>query len=159
MTTPRTSNHPESGFTLIELMIVVVIAAVLASIAVPNFRSFIQGQKVKSAAGELHASLTLARSEAVKRTTVISVNANAGGWASGWRIPDPATSGAIIEEHGALNDVSIVVSPSMTTAIGYLPDGRTNADASTIFTISASDTTTKRCLTFSLRGPSTVAPC
>ncbi|MCF8159464.1 MAG: GspH/FimT family pseudopilin [Polaromonas sp.] len=148
----------QAGFTLVELMIVVVIAAILASIAVPSFQSFIQGQRVKSAAAELHASFTLARSEAVKRSVLITVNAKTGGWAMGWQTPDPVSTNPVLEDHPATSSITIAVSPS-TTAVAYLPDGRTNADASTVFTFSGSDTTTRRCLTFSLRGPSAVSPC
>lgn len=142
-----------------ELMIVVVIAAVLAAIAVPNFRSFIQSQRVKSAAAELHASFTLARSEAVKRATVMSVNQVTGGWTNGWQIPDPSASGVLVEDHPALRDVTINVIPSSVATVSYLPDGRTSADVSTLFTFSAADTTTRRCIQFSLRGPTAITSC
>jgi prepilin-type N-terminal cleavage/methylation domain-containing protein len=149
----------QTGFTLVELMIVVVIAAILAAIAVPNFRSFIQAQRVKSAAADLHASFTLARSEAVKRATAVSVNQVASGWINGWQIPDPTAVGVFIEDHPAVTDVTISAAPGSVAAVPYLPDGHTSADPSTLFTISATDTTTRRCIQFSLRGPTTITPC
>lgn len=149
----------QAGFTLVELMIVVVISAILASIAVPSFQSFIQGQRVKSAAAELHVSFTVARSEAVKRSVLITVNAKTGGWAMGWQTPDPVSTNPVLEDHPATSSISIAVMPTTTTAVAYLPDGRTTADPTTVFTISATGTSTRRCLSFTLRGPAAVTSC
>ena len=77
------------GFTLIELMITLSIAAILAAIAAPSFSTTIQNNRMATQYNELLASLSLARSEAIKRgqrvTTCQSSTGNScGGSASNW---------------------------------------------------------------------------
>lgn len=55
------------GFTLIELMIVIAVAAVLLLIAGPSFQDFILVQRLKSINAELVTDLQLARGEAASR--------------------------------------------------------------------------------------------
>ncbi len=84
------------GFTLIELMVAVVVLAVLASIAAPSYRSFITATRVKSATDDVWSALTMARSEAVKRNSSVTVTP-LGNW-NGWTVttmvpPAPGTTG------------------------------------------------------------------
>ncbi len=72
------------GFTMIELMIVIAIAAILAMVAIPAFRSLIEGQRIKSTSFDMVAMLTLARSEAIKRNTQVSAIPNNNDWKQGW---------------------------------------------------------------------------
>ncbi len=66
----RPSQH---GFTLIELMTVLVVAAILIGIAVPNISSFIQNSRMISQTNALVADFNFARSEAIKRSTSITI--------------------------------------------------------------------------------------
>ncbi len=54
------------GFTIVELMITLAVAAVLLVIAVPSFRSIMLSSRLDTAANDLVASLNTARMEAVK---------------------------------------------------------------------------------------------
>lgn len=54
----RSRRSTESGFTLIELMIALVVAAILAAIAVPTYRQSIAKQRISSGRADL-ASLAL----------------------------------------------------------------------------------------------------
>jgi len=55
------------GFTLIELMLALGVAAVIISIAAPNMRTFILNNRLSATANEMLRSIQTARSEAAKR--------------------------------------------------------------------------------------------
>ncbi|NII09167.1 GspH/FimT family pseudopilin [Oleiagrimonas sp. C23AA] len=58
-------RNEQRGFTLIELMVTVVVVAILASIALPNFRSFMRRNAVSGTANSVMADLQYARSQAI----------------------------------------------------------------------------------------------
>jgi type IV fimbrial biogenesis protein FimT len=62
------------GFTLIELMIVMVIVAIGVTLAVPTFENIAQKRQTTSEAEQLAAFLGLAQSEAIKRNEEVSIN-------------------------------------------------------------------------------------
>lgn len=57
----------QRGFTIVELMITVAVAAVLLMIAVPSFRSITLANRLNTAANDLVNAISVARMEAVKR--------------------------------------------------------------------------------------------
>lgn len=81
------------GVTLIELMIVIVIAAVLLAIGVPAFQDTIDRNRLKAATETLYGDLQFAKSEAIKRNRKIVIafttsNGNAT-WCYGLREVSP----------------------------------------------------------------------
>ena len=61
------------GFTVTELLIVVVIAAVLMAIAVPNLQQFVLNNARTTRLNELVLALNIARSEAVTQRLTVTV--------------------------------------------------------------------------------------
>jgi len=75
------------GLTLIELMITIVIAAILMSIAIPSFNHLIQRNRISAYANELVTTVNLARSEAIKRgTSIVITSAGGNDWSQGWNL-------------------------------------------------------------------------
>ncbi len=85
-----TTTQIQSGFTIIELMITLFIAGILAAIAAPSFTSMIQDNRLVTQVNELQASIALTRSEAIQRNnnTTLCRSANntacGGNWENGW---------------------------------------------------------------------------
>ena len=61
------------GFSLLELMITITVAAILLVIAVPSFRDVIHRNEVSSSSNALLASLSYARGEAITRGQLVSI--------------------------------------------------------------------------------------
>ncbi len=81
------------GLTLVELLVAIAVFAIVASLAVPGFRDFVQNNRTSTQANELVSALNLARTEAVRRGSVVTVcpandNADdcANDWTNGWLV-------------------------------------------------------------------------
>lgn len=92
---PFTTRHRQrplsgmAGFTLIELMVTIAVAAILLAVAVPSFRHLIISNRLTTAANEVVTALTVARSESIKRNANVGFNIDASV-----TIP-PAGAGAV----------------------------------------------------------------
>lgn len=70
----------DAGFTLIEVIIVIAIAGVLAGIAVPNFLTYQSNYRLKGALSSLRGDLVGARMLAIKRGVEYQVAFSSDGY-------------------------------------------------------------------------------
>lgn len=114
------------GFTIVELMIVVVIVAILTAAAAPSMGKMIRNSRVKTAAFDVFASLTFARSEAVKRNLTVTITPNnSGDWTKGWVINDSNGTVLKIEKDRQVNSNEMVMTGPVNVV--YARTGRLSA--------------------------------
>jgi type IV fimbrial biogenesis protein FimT len=125
-----------AGFSIFELMIVVLLISILLALATPSFREFTRSNQVTSTNNDLVTALNLARSEALRRSTGVTVCSSTNGkscgsaadWGSGWIVfEDAAGTGVIASDDkvvqkwsAANNGVKVV---TVSTSIQYQPTG------------------------------------
>ncbi|MBM3343259.1 MAG: prepilin-type N-terminal cleavage/methylation domain-containing protein [Betaproteobacteria bacterium] len=153
-----TPSHPplvrrflwgQQGFTMIELIIVLVVLGVLLAIGLPNLSGFIATTRVKNAAFDVHTSILAARNEAITRNATVTITPNGGtNWANGWVIT--ASSGTVaLKTQDALPGIAI----TGPATLAYNGAGRLTAAAGSI-SLSAPDSPTVqgRCINIDLSG-------
>lgn len=64
------------GFTLLELMVTLIIAALLLGIGIPAMGNFIRSARITASANDLLAAMHVARSESIKRKSATTVCAS-----------------------------------------------------------------------------------
>jgi type IV fimbrial biogenesis protein FimT len=78
----------QKGFTIFELFVVLLIAGILMSYAIPAYRDFALRQKISNEANGFLGDLMYARATAIKEGQSVSVNSisTTTDWANGWTI-------------------------------------------------------------------------
>ncbi|MBT8083133.1 MAG: GspH/FimT family pseudopilin [Gammaproteobacteria bacterium] len=112
-------KRPQSGFTLYELMIAVLIVGVVLTFAIPNMQDFTRNSRMSSAANDLHSTFHLARSESSRAKTNITICPSTdtlscgGNWDDGYIVfvdldgdlsVDGGDGESVLRAQGAMHD-------------------------------------------------------
>lgn len=133
------------GFTLIELMVTIAIAAILLTIGVPSFRTLIDSQRLTTAVNDLYSSIKLTAGQAKdRRARVDLMPIDGDDWNKGWVVfvdnnengkadfSGSAPNDEIIYSIGPVTD-GITIKTKFTDEakqyVAYNASGRTRTDA------------------------------
>ncbi|MEO8367131.1 MAG: GspH/FimT family pseudopilin [Pseudoxanthomonas sp.] len=136
----RFPTRMRDGFSLVEALTVLAIAAILLLIGVPSYAGLVESQRASSAMHLLTAHMASARSTAItyRIPTVVCPSDRAGGcrsdgdWSQGWlmffdadgnRQPD-SRQDILRDENAPIHPSLRIVSSAGRTQLRYLPDGR-----------------------------------
>jgi type IV fimbrial biogenesis protein FimT len=161
------------GFTLIEVVITMAVAAILLSLAVPSFRYVTNSNRIAGESNGLVGDLQFARAEAIKegRTVTVCVStdgntcASTATWQSGWIVfSDPTNVGVhdpsetVFRFQKSFSSTDTYVASNNVSTITFNRDGyAVGIPNGTLITLhDVSDTTAwTRCLSVNLSGEMT----
>lgn len=168
------------GFTLLELMVVLAIAAILMAVAVPSFSLLIQKNRLATQTNAFIGDLQFARAEAIKQGQTVTICASDNGssclgtttWNTGWIVfADPDNSKTrdttklaetVLRTQTKFSGSDTFTASNNIAAISYSRDGFALGLSGTItlaMRTNPSNAQTTRCVTLSLVGrPQVVSP-
>ena len=145
------TNRNQSGFTLYELLITMVVIGIVLSVGIPNFGVFTQNSRITSTANDLHSSFYLGRSEAARSKANITICASAnsmdaatctgGTFDDGWIIfidldgniqrpagPNVPGGENVLRRHPAVDDAIDISTNAGANYFSFAPTGLGRGD-------------------------------
>ncbi|MCK4303236.1 MAG: prepilin-type N-terminal cleavage/methylation domain-containing protein [Candidatus Eisenbacteria sp.] len=125
---PHTGHSGCAGFSMSELMVVLGIAGILVTVALPSFLNMGRRDSVETAAYDLQRTISLARQKAIAKRTQYRVTVDPAGLyclvekreAGAW-VPDPADTltfrpnlTMLVSAGGQMSNNDIVIEPQGT---------------------------------------------
>lgn len=112
----------QTGFTLIEMMVTISIAGILAAVAVPSFQNIMTANRLVTQSNDLIADLALARSEAAKTGGRVTVCVSSDGlsctggtnWAAGRIVFTDSPTYGTVDGSGATADTILRKSAALS---------------------------------------------
>jgi len=158
----RLGSNKQAGFTLLELMVVVAMAAILASLAGPSFKKSIDRNNINKAARDMRTSLTLARDAALTRVTTVRMCASSdhatctGAYRAGWLIYIDTNGDATLssgeEVLRSFEGVSSNINITATAAAGFNSRGYATNAATFKFCDTTNNATISQALEITVAG-------
>ncbi len=112
----------QGGFSIIELMTVILIGAILVMLAIPSYTTFVKNNCLTTYANKLVSSLAFARIEAVKEHNTVTIQAKGGNWNSGWDVKN-ATGTVLRTEDLTCSTTTITETAGPFTLLNYKSTG------------------------------------
>lgn len=119
-----------SGFTLIELMVTLTIAAILAFVATPSLTTYKRNAELTSATNTMVSAINAARGEAMKRgMNAVIVPSDGTTWSNGWvvfvdanrnRTYEAATDTLVLSQGAVSSYISVAGNGSATGTTPYI---------------------------------------
>ena len=144
------SGAAAGGFTLTELVVVLAVAGILTTMAIPSFSSLIETKRAKATSTDIYVALVRARSEAIKFNKSVSLVPKSGDWQNGWQILNP-NDGSVLENHSPPQGVTISVATGPSTVV-YNSYGRVTGGATSLQITSTGASAASRCVTVGTSG-------
>ena len=126
-------RRTQSGFSLIELMMVVVVIGILSAVSLPWLRGYISNSYLTTTSIDLVTGIQYARSEAIRRNNRVAIcvstdNATCSGantWHTGWIVFNDANENGVLDA-GPLEPVLRVGSAVADPGVQVLGGGTVN---------------------------------